>query len=514
MQIFNLFLLLLALLSFLFLLPKIIKNKSNFNPPGPLGLPFIGNLHQIDQSSLHTSLWNLTKTYGPIMSLRFGFNSVVVISSASLAKEVMKTQDLNFCDRPSVIGQQKLAYGGIDIAFSPFNEHWRDMRKIFVLHLFSPKRVQSFRRIREHEVSSMLKSIRDSALSNEVVNLSELMKNVTNNVMMRLSFGDRYQDVCEKTKVYQLLDELQEHFVDLHVSDVWPGLPFAGLVDRLTGKMNRLEKCFEDLDSFYQQLIDEHLIINNQKHKPCDENEDKDEDSVIDVLLQLGKDKVFSCTHDHIKAMLMNVLVGGTDTSAVTVVWAMGSLVKSPEAMKKAQEEVRNVIGNNGKLDEDDHLPKLTYLKAVIKETMRLYPPAPLLLPRETRKDVVLQGYNIKQKTFVYVNAWAIGRDPKSWNNPEEFLPERFLDGSCDIDFKGNDFELIPFGSGRRICPGLSAGVLMVEVLLANLLYLFDWGLPKGVTKDDIDSDAKPGIAMHKRNELCMLAHENMHLKD
>ncbi|KAL8240043.1 hypothetical protein R6Q59_013398 [Mikania micrantha] len=527
MLLFNLFLLFLALISFLYLLPKIIKNKSNFNPPGPLGLPFIGNLHQIDQSSLHTSLWNLTKTYGPIMSLRFGFNSIVVISSASLAKEVMKTQDLSFCDRPSsVIGQQKLSYGGLDIAFSPYNEHWREMRKIFVLHLFSPKRVQSYRRIREDEISSMLKTIRDSALSNEVVNLSELMKNVTNNVTMRVSFGDRYQDLCEKTKVYQLLDELQPHFVDLLVSDVWPGLPFAGLVDRLTGKMNRLEKCFQDFDSFYQQLIDEHLMINNQKHKAYHE----DEDNFIDVLLQLGKDKVFSCTHDHIKAMLMpsalagltfhsltvsmfdvkNVLVGGTDTSAASVVWAMASMVKNPEAMKKAQEEVRNVIGKNGKLDEDDHLPKLTYLKAVIKETLRLYPPAPLLMPRETRKDVVLQGYNIKQKTFVYVNAWAIGRDPKSWDNPEEFLPERFLDGSCDIDFKGNDFELIPFGSGRRICPGMSAGVLMMEVLLANLLYLFDWGLPNGVTKEDIDFDAKPGITMHKRNELCMLAHVNI----
>ncbi|KAD5960230.1 hypothetical protein E3N88_11702 [Mikania micrantha] len=428
------------------------------------------------------------------MSLRFGFNSVVVISSASLAKEVMKTQDLSFCDRPSsVIGQQKLSYGGLDIAFSPYNEHWREMRKIFVLHLFSPKRVQSFRRIREDEISSMLKTIRDSALSNDVVNLSELMKNVTNNVTMRVSFGDRYQDLCEKTKVYQLLDELQPHFVNLLVSD---------------------------------QLIDEHLMINNQKHKAYHE----DEDNFIDVLLQLGKDKVFSCTHDHIKAMLMpsalagltfhsltvsmfdgkNVLVGGTDTSAASVVWAMASMVKNPEAMKKAQEEVRNVIGKNGKLDEDDHLPKLTYLKAVIKETLRLYPPAPLLMPRETRKDVVLQGYNIKQKTFVYVNAWAIGRDPKSWDNPEEFLPERFVDGSCDIDFKGNDFELIPFGSGRRICPGMSAGVLMMEVLLANLLYLFDWGLPNGVTKEDIDFDAKPGITMHKRNELCMLAHVNI----
>ncbi|MFS7999967.1 putative cytochrome P450 [Helianthus anomalus] len=164
----------------------------------------------------------------------------------------------------------------------------------------------------------------------------------------------------------------------------------------------------------------------------------------------------------------------------------MTLLIRSPIVMQKAQEELRNVIGKKSKIIEDD-LPKFAYLKAVIKETLRLYPPAPLL------------------KTLVYVNAWAIGRDPKSWDNPGEFLPERFM-ASCDIDFKGNDFELIPFGVGQRICPGMPIGVVMVELLLANLLYLFDWGLPNDMRKEDIDFDAIPGITMHKRNELFLLA--------
>ncbi|KAD2805910.1 hypothetical protein R6Q59_029076 [Mikania micrantha] len=503
MQLPYLFLLLLPIISFLHLLPKIIKRKQSFNrPPGPHGLPFIGNLHQIDQSSLHTSLWNLTKPYGPIVSLRFGFNSAVVISSASLAKEILQTQDLVFCDRPLFTSQRKMTYNGIDIAFSSYNQNWRDMRKIFSLHLFSPRRVQSFRFIREDEVSSAMKTLHDRALSSEKINLIELMKNLMNNVMLRVCFGERYQDVCQKSKVLGLIDEVQEHLVYLCVSDIWPGLPFGGLVDRLMGKMSRLKKCSQDLDSFFQQLIDEHMIINKQKHDSYKEFED-----VIDVLLQLAKDKFFNLTHEHIKAMLMDVLVAGTDTVAATVVWAMSLLINNPKAMKKAQEEVRNVIGIDGKLDEDHHLPRLTYLKAVIKETMRLYPPAPLLVPRETRKDAIVNGYEIKQKTLVYVNAWAIGRDPKSWDKPELFLPERFL-GRCDIDidinFKGNhnDFELIPFGAGRRICPGMSTGDVMLEVLLANFLYMFDWGLPKD---EVIDFDTKPGITMHKRNQLCLL---------
>ncbi|KAI7731306.1 hypothetical protein M8C21_002582 [Ambrosia artemisiifolia] len=494
-------LLFIFILSLLYILPK---KKSKFTPPGPLGLPFIGNLHQLDQSSLHTSLWNLTKPYGPIVSLRFGFNSAVVISSASLAKEVLKTQDLSFCDRPSFIGQQKLTYDGLDMAFSPYNEHWREMRKIFTLHLFSPKRVQSFRYIREDEVSSAMKTIHDLALSSKPINLSEMMKNLTTTIMMQVTFGKRYHylDELERKKVIGLINEVQAYLVDLYVSDIWPGLPFVGLVDRLMGKTNRLEKCFRDLDSFYQQLIDERL---NNPQKDKSYHEEADQDDVIDILLQLVKDKLFNLTHDHIKAMLMDVLVAGTDTGASIVVWAMASLIRNPKVMQKAQEELRNMIGKKSKIDEDD-LPGLPYLKAVIKETMRLYPPAPLLVPRETRKDSNVHGYEIKQKTLVYVNAWAIGRDPKSWDNPEEFLPERFISG-CHVNFKGNDFDLIPFGAGRRICPGMSIGVIMVELLLANLLYMFDWGLLDGLRKEDIDFDAMPGITMHKRNELCLLAH-------
>ncbi|KAK1433639.1 hypothetical protein QVD17_10553 [Tagetes erecta] len=502
MEPFNLFLLLfIPLLSLIYFFPRIIGYKSRLiNPPGPHGLPVIGNLHQIDQSSLHTFLWQLSKSYGPIIYLRFGFIPTIIVSSASLAKEVLKTQDTIFCSRPSLIGNQKLSYDGIDVAFSPYNEKWREMRKIFTTHLLSPKRVQSSRQIREDEVSSAMNTIRTLALSSAHVNLSEIAKSVTSTIMMRVGFGKRFQDGDERTKVLRLFNDFQASIVDFYVSDIWPSLPFVGLIDRLMGKMDRLEKCFHDFDLFYQQVIDEHL-----KHQNREEDED-----VIDILLRLMDDNLYSMTHNHIKAMLMNVLAAGTETSASIVVWSMTLLMKHPKVMKRAQEEVRNVIGKKGKINEDE-LRKLTYLKAVIKETMRLYPPSPLLLPRETMKDTILHGYKIKKKTIVYVNAFAIGRDVEYWEKPEDFLPERFLDS--DIDFKGNDFELIPFGGGRRICPGISFGVVMVELLLANLLYLFDWGLPNDMKRsEDIDLDVMPGITIHKRNELCLIAHDIDHV--
>jgi cytochrome P450 len=175
--------------------------------------------------------------------------------------------------------------------------------------------------------------------------------------------------------------------------------------------------------------------------------------------------------------------------------------MKNPKAMRKAQEEVRNLFGNKGFVHEDD-VQQLPYLKAVVKETMRLQPPAPLLLPRETTKQCYVGGYEIPAKTLVYVSAWAVGRDPEAWENPYEFNPDRFLGSS--IDLKGNDFELIPFGAGRRICPGIFIALATVELSLANLLHKFDWEMPSGVEDIDMD-DVLPGLVPHMRDALCLV---------
>ena len=197
------------------------------------------------------------------------------------------------------------------------------------------------------------------------------------------------------------------------------------------------------------------------------------------------------------------MLVGATDTTSATTVWAMTALLKNPRVMKKVQEELRNLGNENDFLHEDD-IQKLPYLKAVIKETLRLHLPAPLLVQRETNEPCILEGYEIPAKTIVYVNAWAIHRDPNTWKDPEEFLPERFLDSTTD--FRGQDFEFIPFGAGRRICPGMLMAIASLDLILANLLRSFDWELPPGMRKEDIDTEVLPGITQHKKNPLYVLA--------
>uniref|UniRef100_A0A2C9VWD1 Cytochrome P450 n=2 Tax=Manihot esculenta TaxID=3983 RepID=A0A2C9VWD1_MANES len=422
-------LLLLALPFLLSFLLRKLKTKRNLHlPPGPKGLPFIGNLHQFDSLNPHSYLWQLSQKHGPVMSLRLGFVPILVVSSAKMAEAVMKTHDLIFCSRPALVGQQKLS--------------------------------AKFRPIREFELSNMLEKISKSAVASKPVNLSEALMSLTSTIICRIAFGKRYEeDGVGRSRFQELLKEAQA-----------------------------LSTCFF--------IIQEHL--DPSRSKPAEED-------ILDILLQLWKDRSFKVdlTFDNIKAVLMNVFVGGTDTRAATVVWAMTLLMKNPMAMKKAQEEVRKLVGRKDFVEEAD-CQQLPYLKAVIKETMRLQPTAPLLVPRESTEDCVLDGYDIAAKTVVYVNAWAIGRDPEIWENPEEFNPERFINSS--IDLKGQDFELTPFGAGRRICPGIFMGLATVEVSLANLLHKFDWEMPVGMKKEDLDMDVQPGITMHKKNALCLMA--------
>ena len=197
------------------------------------------------------------------------------------------------------------------------------------------------------------------------------------------------------------------------------------------------------------------------------------------------------------------MFAAGTDTTFIVLDWAMTELILNPNVLEKVQAEVRSVLGERRVVLESD-LPKLNYMKAVIKETFRLHPPAPVLVPRESIEHVRIDGYDIPAKTRVFVNAWAIGRDPETWEDPETYKPERFLDSP--IDFRGQDFELIPFGAGRRICPAISFGIASVELALAQILHSFDWELPPGVSAKDLDMTEVFGITMHRKYGLEVLA--------
>lgn len=490
------------------------QKKCQFlEPPGPPGLPIIGNFHQFLNitTTPQEYLWKLSKKYGPVMSMRFGSVPVLVISSANAAEQALKAQDHAFSGRPTSIAAHRFSYNGLDFAFRSYGQYWKEMKKIAVLHLFSTKRVQSFRHVREDEVSILIREIHEEAANksseSSSVNMSETVMSFTRSLICRICFGKRVQEKETEKKKGRIFKELflesQAMFAGIFFSDYFPR--FGWPVDKLRGMSGKLEKNVREFDHFYQEIIDEHL---KQQEEDTPDSAAEGNNDVLDILLKLRAEKStpFDLSFDHIKALLMNIIVPGTDSSAATIIWTMTALMQNPTVMVKLREEIRKLVGNKGKVNEDD-IQKLPYLKAVLMEVLRLYPPVPLLVPRATLEKCNIDSYEIQPKTMVYFNAWAISRDPEYWENPNEFMPQRFLreDYSISCSYEVQNFAFLPFGGGRRTCPGLNLGMAMVELAIANLIFAFDWELLPGMKKEDIDLDVCPGITMHKKNDLLLV---------
>ncbi|CAA7056445.1 unnamed protein product [Microthlaspi erraticum] len=470
------------------------RRQRQRRPPSPHGYPIIGNLHQIGDLP-HQSLWRLSQKYGPVMFLKLGRIPTVVISSSETAKQALKTHDLHCCSRPSLVGPRKLSYDYLDIAFSPVDDYWKELKRMCVQELFSVKRVHSIQPIRDVEVKKLIDSVKESASRRAEVNLSEKFLSLTVGVTCKAAFGVSFDSTVLNNDRFDKL--IRESFLFLGSFSASDFFPHGGwIIDWLTGLQRRRERSVRDLDAFYEQMFDLHKQGNR---------EGVDED-FVDLLLRMENEETVlgygKLTRNHIKAILMNVLIGGIGTSAITMTWAMTELMRNPRAMKKVQSEIRNQIGNKSMISLDD-IDQLLYLKMVIKETWRLHPPAPLLVPREVTSEFEINGYKIQPKTRLYVNVWAIGRDPVTWKDPEMFLPERFIDSNIDVI--GQNFELLPFGGGRRICPAIYMGTTMVEFGLANMLYHFDWKLPEGMVVEDIDTEESPGLNVSKKNELLLV---------
>ncbi|CAJ1941489.1 unnamed protein product [Sphenostylis stenocarpa] len=490
----------LVIISFLLLLlcfVRICKNKIRGRsvvhklPPGPRKFPLIGNLHELARADTlpHHTLRNLSHEYGPLMHLQLGEISAVIVSSPDMAKEIMKTHDLNFVQRPELLCPKILAYESTDIAFAPYGDYWRQMRKICSLELLSAKRVQSFSFIREDEVAKLIQSIQLCACAGSQVNVSKCVFSFVSTLVSRTAFGKKSENEDELLCLLKKGAELTGGF---DLADLFPSLKALHFI---TGMKAKLEDMHKELDKILENIIKEHQAKRGKGEAG---------ENLVDVLLRVQQSATLEApvTVNNIKAVIWDIFGAGTDTSATVLEWAMSELLKNPRVMKKAQIEIREAFRGKKIIRESD-IYELSYLKSVIKETLRLHPPAPLLLPRECRDSCKIGGYEIPVKTKVIINAWALGRDPKHWYDAEKFLPERFDETS--LDFKGNNFEYIPFGAGRRICPGILLGLANVELPLAALLYHFDWKLPSGMKPQEFDMTEAFGATVGRKNNLYLI---------
>ncbi|CAD6219070.1 unnamed protein product [Miscanthus lutarioriparius] len=476
------------------------RNGRVYNlPPGPKPWPIIGNLNLMGALP-HRSIHELSRKYGPLMQLRFGSFPVVVGSSVDMAKFFLKTHDVVFTDRPKTAAGKYTTYNYRDITWSPYGAYWRQARKMCLTELFSAKRLESYEYIRAAEVRALLRDLHAASGSGRTVMLKDYMSTVSLNVITRMVLGKKYLDkdevasagsVTTPEEFKWMLDEL---FLLNGVLNIGDSIPWLDWMD-LQGYIKRMKKLSKMFDRFLEHVVEEH----NQRR--LREGKDLVAKDMVDVLLQIADNPTLEVelNRESVKAFTQDLIAGGTESSAVTVEWAISELLKKPEVIVKATEELDRVIGRGRWVTEKD-IPSLPYVDAIVKETMRLHPVAPLLVPRLAREDTTVAGYDIPTGTRVLVSVWSIGRDPALWDAPEEFMPERFLGSKLDV--KGQDYELLPFGSGRRMCPGYSLGLKVIQVSLANLLHGFTWSLPGGMTKEELSMEEIFGLSTPRKFPL------------
>ncbi|KAG6521964.1 alpha-humulene 10-hydroxylase-like [Zingiber officinale] len=461
-------------------------------PPSPPRLPLIGNIHQLVGGHSHRILRQLARTHGPLICLRLGQVDQVVASSVEAVEEIIKRHDLKFADRPRDLTFSRiLLYDGKGVTMASYGGYWKQMRKIYAMELLNSRRVKSFSSIREDVVRKFTAEIANKAFSRTpVINLSEMVLSMINANVIRIAFGDKCK---QQADFLHLVKEAISHFSSFTVADMYPSLKFldtfTGLKSKLEGVRRKLDKVFDEIIAQRQAALDEQA----------------EEDLIIDVLLKLKDEgnQEFPITYTSVKAIVMEIFLAGTETSSSVIDWVMSELIKNPKAMEKVQKEMREAMQGKTKLEESD-IPKFSYLNLVIKETLRLHPPGPLLFPRECRETCEVMGYRVPAGARLLINAFALSRDEKYWgSDAESFKPERFE--GISVDFKGLNFEFMPFGAGRRICPGMTFGLSSAEVALAHLLFHFDWQLPQGMKIEDLDMMEISGMSATRRSPLLVL---------
>ncbi|KAI3464075.1 hypothetical protein Pfo_020738 [Paulownia fortunei] len=432
-------------------------------PPGPWGFPIIGYLPFLGSNLLH-QFTDLALQYGPIYKLRLGSKLCVVIGSPSLVKQAVRDQDPIFANRDAPIAALVLSLGANGIAFSPHNSNWRKMRKILVREMQSNSSLEASYDLRRDEVRKAIRHVYSKI--GEPVEIGELAFLTELDLNARLGAEFR----VEISKIDDLLGKP-------NVSDFFPllaRLDLQGVKKQMENTVQSVEKILDAVIAEYEKLP---RVIKSEGRK-----------DFLLILLEI-KEKEDSDMRNITKRQLKP-----WSDASVTVEFAMAELMNNPEVMEKVQKELSNVVGMNN-IVEEFHLPKLQYLEAVLKETLRLHPPIPLLIPRSPNQSSTVGGYTIPKNTRVFINIWAIQRDPSIWDNPMEFRPDRFLNDSGKWDFSGNNFHYLPFGSGRRICPGRPLAERMVTYLLASLLHSFEWKFPKG---EKLDMSEGFGIVLRK----------------
>ncbi|PIN02726.1 Cytochrome P450 CYP2 subfamily [Handroanthus impetiginosus] len=476
MDLFQWFIVLFTLSITLYTLVKVNRNiPKKISPPEAAGgWPLIGHLRLLSGPELpHITLSKMAEKYGPVFTIRLGVHRALIVSNWETAKECFTNNDVIFSNRPNTAAIQHMTYNYAMFGFSKYGLYWRELRKISMLKLLSNQKVSVLGNLRENEVKSMMKTLYKGSWEKEgsSVEMKKVFGDFTLNYMLRVVVGE-IENYMDSGTLRKAITEFFRMMGVLTVPDV---LPFLRWLEYF-GTNKKFEKTGRKLNSMLQGLLN---YQRDQRKKRCgfDDEEEGFMGQMMDCAEGIAKEFPMYDADTINKATCQAMILGGTDTMTVTLTWALSLLLNNPDALKKAQEELDLHIGPQRQVKESD-LENLVYIKAIIKETLRLYPAASLLPPREAAEDCTVAGYHVPAGTRLIVNVWKLHRDPRFWSDPLEFQPERFLTKYKEIDVRGQNFELLPFGAGRRICPGISFALQTMELVLASFLHGFEVKAP------------------------------------
>ncbi|XP_004298684.1 PREDICTED: flavonoid 3',5'-hydroxylase-like [Fragaria vesca subsp. vesca] len=480
-----------TLLWYYWIWKKPSRNPTPPLPPGPRGLPLLGYLPFLG-ADLHVEFTDMAKVYGPIYKLQLGTKLCIVVSSPELVKQVVRDYDTTFANRDPTIAALIASNGGTDIAFGSYGPYWRKLRKMFASQMLSKTNLDDCYALRKEEMHKSIGQVYHDKIGTPT-DLAQFAFSTSINTTMRMLWGATLQgekggDFGEEYR--KVAAEMIDLLAKPNISDYFPALARFDI----QGIERQAKKVQSKIDKILTCAIEEKM----KKLASAENNNRKD---FLQFLLEntnTPEDGSLSLTVQQLKGTLTDIVVGGTDTTATVVEWVLAELMQHPEEMIKVQEELTQIVGLNN-LVEEFHLPDLHHLDAVIKETFRLHPVLPLLVPRCPTQSTTIGGYYIPKGSTVFLNAWAIQRDPSVWEAPLEFRPQRFLNPSNKFDYLGNKFQFLPFGSGRRICPGISLAERMLIYVLASFLHSFDWKLPND---EKLDLSDKFGLVTRKKTPL------------
>ncbi|XP_047316358.1 cytochrome P450 81Q32-like [Impatiens glandulifera] len=487
------------------LLNKKVQSKNL--PPSPLWLPILGHLYLL-KHPLHRTLHHLSQTYGPVYFLWFGSRPALVVSNPSMAEECFTKNDIIFANRPHVIVGKYLSYDYTTVGSSNYGDLWKNLRRVATVELLSPTRLNMFFDIRQEEVKNLVKNLfSESKLGFTRVEMKSRCSELPFNIIMRMVTGKRYfgneveERIEEEAKRFrELIREMLEASVSSNPGDF---LPIFGWFD-FQNIEKRMSTLMSKVDTFMEELIEE------RRHK-C-HNLDQDvgnmSKTMVDAMLSLQDSDPQYYSDKIIKGMILTMLTGGSDTSSTTIEWAMSLLLNNQEVLKKATSEI-DICISQGRLVEESDLHNLPYIQAIVNETLRLFPAGPLLIPHENSEACTVGGYDVPRGTMLFVNAWSIQRDPRVWDEPTCFKPERFCDGGGEGEL---GYKFLPFGMGRRRCPGVVLANKVVGLALATLIQCFEW---ERVSVELVDMSEGTGITMPKAiplEAMCKAREGMMHV--